>query len=505
MKTKIIVVTGGVYSSLGKGIVASSIGCILKHGGFSVAMLKFDPYLNTDPGLLNPLQHGEVFITEDGQKADLDLGHYERFTGLNVTDASTWTSGKLYTELLREELEGKFDGATVQVVPHFTGKIIEKIHYAVEKNNNPDFLVIEIGGTVGDIEGLPFIEALRIFNAKNNNILFVHCSPLFQLSANDEIKTKPTQGSIKSLRNLGINPAFLVLRYKEIINEYDKNKLSWTCDIKDENIFVSKDCKYLYEVPKVLFDQGIHTSLMKYFNIDGAKFDMTNWNNFLESIYAEKSKKVNVCICGKYTALNDSYLSLIESLKIAAYKNAIDLNFDLLESSDLDEANYKEKLAKYNGFIVPDGIGERGVKQMEFVAKYCHDQNKPYLGIKLGMQVMLNYLNSLTGNKISDISKEIDPKTFLGGREFNIKQDTVASKIYGDTKTCERHWSSWILNKDVVSQFKDITISGYDKNNEVEIIELNNHPFFIGTLFHPEFPSKPANPNAIFNAFIKAL
>ncbi|MGL4950483.1 MAG: CTP synthase [Mycoplasma sp.] len=505
MKTKVIVVTGGVYSSLGKGIIASSLGCILKHGGFSVTMLKLDPYLNTDPGLLNPLQHGEVFITEDGQKADLDLGHYERFTGLNLTKAATWTSGKLYTELLREELEGKYDGATVQVVPHFTGKIIEKLNFAIEQANNPDFLVVEIGGTVGDIEGLPYIEALRLFNAKNNNVLFLHCSPLFQLSANDEIKTKPTQHSVKSLRNLGINPAFLVLRYKEIIDDYDKNKLSWTCDIKPENIFVSKDCEHLYEVPKVLFDQGVHISIMKHFNIEKYKFDMKDWTDFISSITNKKSKNVKVCICGKYTALNDSYLSLIESLKISSYKNNVNLEFDLIESSSLTSENFEKTLCKYDGFIVPDGTGERGIKEMEYVANYCVNHKKPYLGIKLGMKVMLDYFNE-SKYKISEpMWKDVDPSLYLGNHSFKISSGSLASKVYSATSSNERHWSSWILNKDVVNKFDNLVISGIDKDGEIELIELKDHPFFIGTLFHPEFSSKPNNPHPIFNAFVKAL
>ncbi|MGL4951497.1 MAG: CTP synthase [Mycoplasma sp.] len=505
MKTKIIVVTGGVYSSLGKGIIASSLGCILKHGGFSVAMLKLDPYLNTDPGLLNPLQHGEVFITEDGQKADLDLGHYERFTGLNLTSAATWTSGKLYTELLRDELEGKYDGATVQVVPHFTGKIIEKIEYAVSSSNDPDFLVIEIGGTVGDIEGLPYIEALRIFHAKNNNVLFVHCSPLFQLSANDEVKTKPTQNSVKSLRNLGITPSFLVLRYKDMISDYDKTKLSWTCDIKQENIFVSKDCQYLYEVPKVLFDQGIHISLMKHFGIEEYKFNMIDWDNFLESIFVEKSKKVNICICGKYTELNDSYLSLIESLKISGYKNKVDVDFKLLASEDLTESNHNQLLSEYDGFIIPDGSGERGVKQLEFVAKHCVENKKPCLGIKLGMKVMLDYLNSKSNFTNEIISKETLPNWCLGNKEVKIANDSLANKIYSSSSSFERHWSSWVLNTDVISLFKDVIISGTSTNNGIEIIELKDHPFFVGTLFHPEYSSKPSNPHKIFDYFIKSI
>lgn len=503
MKTKIIVITGGVYSSLGKGIVASSIGCILKHGGFNLSMLKLDPYLNTDPGLLSPLQHGEVFITQDGQKADLDLGHYERFTGLNLSDASTTTSGKLYTELLEDEKNDKFNGATIQIVPHFTSKIIEKINYAIEKNNFPDFLVIEIGGTVGDIESLPFIEALRIYHARNNNVLFIHCSPLFQLSANDELKTKPTQHSIKNLRNLGIVPHILILRYKELISNNDKNKLSWTCDVQENNIFVSKDCEYLYEVPKILFDQGITNSIMNYFRIENFKFDMTNWDGFLKSIYKEKNKTVNICICGKYTELNDSYLSLIESLKLACYKNGVNLNLSLVDSVTLDSKNYEQQLSKFNGFIVPDGNGERGVAQMQYVVKYCDQNNKPYLGIKLGMQVLLEYLNN--GNK-NDLWSLLPNKQYmLGNKNIKINKNSDVYKIYNSEIIDERHWNNWVIKQNIIDKFKDkLLVSGIGSNGEIEIIELIKHKFFICTLFHPEFISKPHSVHPLFDSFIKS-
>lgn len=504
MKTKIIVITGGVYSSLGKGIVASSIGCILKHGGFNLSMLKLDPYLNTDPGLLSPLQHGEVFITQDGQKADLDLGHYERFTGLNLSDASTTTSGKLYTELLEDEKNEKFNGATIQIVPHFTNKIIEKINYAIEKNNFPDFLVIEIGGTVGDIESLPFIEALRIYHARNNNVLFIHCSPLFQLSANDELKTKPTQHSIKNLRNLGIVPHILILRYKELISDNDKNKLSWTCDVLGNNIFVSKDCEYLYEVPKILYDQGIANSIMNYFHIENSKFDMKNWDKFLDSIYKQKNKTINICICGKYTELNDSYLSLIESLKLACYKNDVNLNLSLVDSTSLDSKNYETKLSKFDGFIVPDGSGESGVAQMQYVVKYCDQKNKPYLGIKLGMQVLLEYLNN--GNKENLWETLPNKEYMLGNKAIKINKNSNVYKIYNNESIHERHWNNWIINTKTIDKFQtQLLVSGTGSNGEVEIIELKNHKFFIATLFHPEFISKPHSLHPLFDSFIKSI
>lgn len=504
MKTKVIVVTGGVYSSLGKGIIASSLGCILKHGNFTVAMLKLDPYLNTDPGLLSPFQHGEVFITEDGQKADLDLGHYERFTGQNLNGASTTTSGKLYTELLKEEQTNKFDGATIQIIPHLTNKIIEKIEYAIKKNKQPDFLVIEIGGTVGDIEGLPFIEALRIYQARHQNVLFVHCSPLFQLSANDEIKTKPTQHSIKNIRNLGITPHILILRYKEMISKHEKNKLSWTCDVKEENIFISQDCQYLYEVPKVLFQQGVHKSIMQYFGIKKYSFNMKDWDLFLSSIFTTKKKTLKICICGKYTGLNDAYLSLIESLKIASYQQKLGLEIELLESDHLTADNFKQKLAKFDAFVVPDGTGTRGIKQMQFIAQYCQTHNKPYLGIKLGMQVMVDYFSQKNTTNKTPLTIAVDkPEKFLGQQPIHILKNTIASKIYAGSEINERHWNTWVLNPQLIKTLPNLIVSGVGYQNHAEIIEVSKHKCFMGILFHPEFSSKPNKPDPIFSYFLK--
>ncbi len=508
MKTKIIVVTGGVYSSLGKGIVASSIGCILKHGNFKIAMLKLDPYLNTDPGLLNPLQHGEVFITEDGQKTDLDLGHYERFTGLNLTKAATQTGGKLYTEILNDEKLGKYNGATIQIIPHLTNKIMEKIDYAIKSNNNPDFLIIEIGGTAGDIESLAFMEAVRLYNVNHKNVMFVHCSPLFQLSANDEIKTKPTQHSVKTIRNLGINPNMLILRFKELIGTHDKEKLSWTCDVPQENIFVSKDCKYLYEVPKILFEQGIHKSILKFFGIKNSKFDMSNWNKFLSSIYAKRTKQVHVCICGKYTELNDSYLSLIESLKIACYKNGVDLKLDLVSSKDLTNATYKKLLSKYDGFIVPDGeYNKKDSESLQWVVKYCQENKKPYFGIKLGMRVMIDYFANLDNVETKGLYEKInDDSQFLGLQPITLDPKSRLNAIYKSIAIEERHWNNWIVNPEIIEQVKSIKPVAFSKENEIEAIEcIGKEKFFIGVLYHPEYISKPNNPHPLFNEFIKSM
>ncbi len=508
MKTKIIVVTGGVYSSLGKGIVASSIGCILKHGNFKIAMLKLDPYLNTDPGLLNPLQHGEVFITEDGQKTDLDLGHYERFTGLNLTKAATQTGGKLYTEILNDEKLGKYNGATIQIIPHLTNKIMEKIDFAIKSNNNPDFLIIEIGGTAGDIESLAFMEAVRLYNVKNKNVMFVHCSPLFQLSANGEIKTKPAQHSVKTVRNLGINPNMLILRFKDLIGKHEKEKLSWTCDVPEENIFVSKDCKYLYEVPKVLFEQGIHKSILKFFGIKTSKFDMSDWNKFLSSIYAKRSKQVHVCICGKYTELNDSYLSLIESLKIACYKNGADLKLDLVSTKDLTNSSYKKVLSKYDGFIVPDGeYNKKDSDSLQWVVKYCIENKKPYFGIKLGMQVMIDYFMNESKLDTKGLYLKVnDDDQFLGLHSITLNPKSRLSSIYKNMVTEERHWNNWIVDAERLDSLTAIVPVAFSKTNEIEAIELKEKTkFFIGVLYHPEYVSKPNKPHPLFNEFIKSM
>ncbi len=508
MKTKIIVVTGGVYSSLGKGIVASSIGCILKHGNFSIAMLKLDPYLNTDPGLLNPLQHGEVFLTDDGQKTDLDLGHYERFTGLNLTKHSTQTGGKLYREIFEDEMQNKYHGATIQIIPHLTNKIIEKIKLAIKAYHQPDFLIIEIGGTAGDIESLAFMEAVRLYHTSYKNVMFVHCSPLFQLSANDEIKTKPTQQSVKILRNLGINPNMLILRFKDLISQEDKEKLSWTCDVDKNNIFVSKDCKYLYEVPKILFEQGIHKSILKFFKMKNVPFDMGDWNSFLDSIYANRTQQVHICICGKYTELNDSYLSLIESLKITCYKAQLDLKLTLLNTSEIPHKNLNKTLDKFDGFIVPDGSSDEAtLDSLINVVDYCMQSHKPYFGIKLGMQVMVEWYlkkHQLTNHRL--IQKLPLDEESLGSCKVILNPSSKIFNYYQQMMIYERHANQWVLNPLIVEETKEMfTMVAFNEFNHLEALESNDaHTFMLGVMWHPEYISKPNNPHPLFVKFIKA-
>ncbi len=525
MKTKIIVVTGGVYSSLGKGIVASSIGRILKEYGYKISMQKLDPYLNVDPGTLSPYQHGEVFVTKDGAETDLDLGHYERFVDNELSKYSSITSGRIYYEVLNQEREGKFGGKTVQVIPHITQQIQSKIK-AIIKNDKPDFLIIEIGGTIGDIESLPFIEALRSFSGiySRKNILFTHCAPLIKIEVNGEIKTKPTQYSIKNLMNLGIHPDILVLRTSEISSKEIKQKLSWTTDISMDNIFSSVDSKSIYDVPKLLFDQGIHKSIFSYFKIT-KKGSMGNWNKFLNTIHSEKKHKASIALVGKYTELPDAYLSVIESLKIASYSENVELKLDLINSETIDSTNYINKLKGYDGILVPGGFGERGIEGKILAAKYARENKIPYFGICLGMQVaclefarnVLKYddansteFNSKTTHKIFDImdselSKKLGGTLRLGNIKVDIEKNTLADKIYKSSNVEERHRHRYCFGKQYVNDFANngFIVSGTSADGEIiEIMEMKDHPFFIGVQYHPEFQSRPLKPNPIFKLFI---
>lgn len=526
MKTKIIVVTGGVYSSLGKGIVAASVGRILKEFGFKICMQKLDPYLNVDPGTLSPYQHGEVFVTKDGGETDLDLGHYERFIDHDLNKYSSVTSGKVYSEVLNAERSGKYNGSTVQVIPHITGMIQENIRRLI-KSDKPDFLIIEVGGTIGDIESLPFIEALRSFASvyPRKDVMFIHCSPLIKIQSNGEIKTKPTQHSVKTLMNLGIRPDVLVLRTDTLVGDDIKQKLAWTCDIDKNNIFCSLDCKTIYEVPKVFYDQNIHKSIFKYFKIT-KKGNINNWEKFLSTIYCEKKYKAKIAIVGKYTELPDAYLSLIESLKIAAYKLNVELDLVLVAAQTINEKNYKSTFKSFDGIVVPGGFGQRGISGKTFASRYCRENNIPYLGICLGMQVACidfaqNVLNLPKAN-----STEFDPKTEdpifcvmdsatekeiggtlrLGNFEIDIKPNTLANKVYKNKPVIERHRHRFSFNREYIEQFEKagFIVSGLSTNKKVvEIMELKNHKFFIGVQYHPEFQSKPLKPNALFEKFIE--
>ncbi|MGL4617149.1 MAG: CTP synthase [Mycoplasmoidaceae bacterium] len=528
MKTKIIVVTGGVYSSLGKGIIASSIGRILTEFNYNVSMQKLDPYLNVDPGTMSPYQHGEVFVTKDGAETDLDLGNYERFIDKDLSKFSSVTAGSIYYEVITDERNGKYEGKTVQVVPHIVLKIQERITNLINKDK-PDFLIIEIGGTIGDIESLPFIEALRIFSGSygRKNILFMHCSPIFKVNANDELKTKPTQHSVKSLRNLGITPNILIMRSNKDLDDVIIQKLSWTCDIDKDNIFVSKDSKSIYSIPKILYDQGIIKSISNYFEIKNFKKGSLNkWEKFLETIDNEKAYKSKIAITGKYSFLIDSYMSVIESLKLSSYKIGVDLQIDLIDIAEITKENVARKLSSYNGILIPGGFGERGMQEKIFVAKYCREKKVPLLAICLGMQaacldLAINVLkkkdaNSEEFNKKSSYivfnEKSSDNKNFggtlrLGNKEITIVDNTLASKIYNKKTIEERHRHRYIFNNEKISDFEKngVIFSGFSKNdNVVEIVEYNNHPFYIGVQFHPEFISRPDKIHPIFEKFVES-
>ena len=526
MKTKVIVITGGVYSSLGKGIVAASIGRILKEFKFNVVIQKFDPYLNIDPGTLSPYQHGEVFVTIDGAETDLDLGHYERFIDSDLNKFSSVTAGRVYHEILNDERQGKFNGNTVQVIPHVTKKIQEKIN-AIIKVKKPDFLIIEIGGTIGDIESLPFIESLREYANVNNrkNIMFIHCAPIIKVSATNEIKTKPIQHSVKSLMNLGIYPDLLVLRTDEIVSDSIKQKLSWTCNINKDNIFCSVDSNTIYKVPKILFDQNIHKSIFKYFKIS-KKGTMANWDKFLKTIESPKQYSTNIAVVGKYIELPDAYLSLIESLKIASYKTNVDLNLSLVDATLINESNYKKTLSKYDGILVPGGFGERGIEGKTFAAKYARENDIPYFGICLGMQTAAidfakNVLNLEDPNStefklnpknpiftlIHSTKNDIGGTLRLGNQEINILKNTLAFDIYRNNKAIERHRHRWAFNKEYIEMFEKngMKASALSNDNKVvEILEYTKNKFFIGVQYHPEFQSRPLNPNPLFEKFILA-
>lgn len=504
MRTNIIVITGGVYSSLGKGIIASSIGCILKSANYKVSMLKLDPYLNAFPGKLSPYQHGEVFITTDGCEADLDLGHYERFTQVNQTQYSTTTSGKIYKEILEDEQKDRYDGKTIQVVPHVTNKIIAKVEQAI-KNVYPDFLIIEIGGTIGDIESLPYIEALRIYNLQTQHkILFVHAAPLLQLEANNELKTKPTQHSIKLLRNLGINPSLLVLRNKTLLAKEDKEKLSWTCDIEKENIFVSLDCHTLYDVPKILHEQKIDKQIFKYFGIKNKKVNMNSWNNFLSTIHSPKSKKIKIAIYGYYSKLSDAYLSLMEALKLTCYRHQVGLEIILLDNSNKNEIDLKA----YDGIILYGDIGAKIDFATLAFYQLCCEQKINFLGIDLGLQVMIAL--ALQELKAKDIFIKNKDAPRLGSKSINIvDKNSYAYNVYRKEITSERHRDCFSFNQKYLSILETklkVSATSNDKNNfYVEIVENPNASYNVGILFHPEYEVKPFYGHPILENFIEKL
>lgn len=523
--TKFIFITGGVVSSLGKGINGSSIGRLLKNRGCKVFMQKFDPYINVDTSNMSPLQHGETFITDDGAETDLDLGHYERFIDENLSHLSSITTGKIYLKVIEKERKGEYNGATVQVIPHVTNVIKEAI-YAAAKSSKADIVITEIGGTVGDIESLPFIEAIRQVRREIGfeNTIYIHHTLVPYLEASKEIKTKPTQHSVKELRSIGISPDIIVLRSEKAINDNEKEKIALFCDVDREAVIEALDVSCLYEIPLNLARQHIDKIIIKHFGLDLKELDMSEWNELVKKATSLKGE-VNVGIVGKYVALKDAYLSISESLYHAGIHHGKNIKIHYIDASNLTDENTKNKLEKLDGILVAGSCGEKAVHGKMHAINYARLNNVPYFGINSGMQVaLIEYARNVLGYKkatsreydevatmpvIELRSQEKNGHNFvkLGLYQCDIKEGSKAYEAYKCSTIHERHRNRYEFNNSYICIYEesDMVFSGFSSNdNAIEIIELKNHPWFVACQFHPEFISRPTRPHPLFTAFIKA-
>ncbi|AGR42525.1 CTP synthase [Spiroplasma diminutum] len=525
---KHIFITGGVVSGLGKGITGSSLGVLLKNSGLKIFMQKFDPYLNIDPGTINPIEHGEVYVTDDGGETDLDLGHYERFIDVNLSKISSTSAGKIYYEALEKERNGKFGGKTVQVIPHITNEIKQRI-YKAELESKADVVITEIGGTVGDIESQPFLEALRQVRMEQgkDNVMFIHVALLPYLKVSAEFKTKPIQHSVKELLSLGIQPDVIVARSETEFEKRLKDKISLLCSIPEENVISCPDSDSIYKVPLVLESGNLHKITARQLKLDLQETNLNDWKKLVNNI--ENSKEIlEVHIVGKYVELSDAYLSVMESLKFAGYEINKKIKINWINARKLNKNNVKEQLANAKGILVPGGFGEEGVEGKILAAQYARENNIAYLGICLGMQVaciefarnVLNLedantteLDPNTKNPIIDIlhgknRENIGGTLRLGRYITSIKENTLASELYKGKEAIERHRHRYEFNNDFRKQFEEngIIFSGlYLEKDLVEIIEYSKNDFFIAAQYHPEFTSRPNKPNPLFMGFINHI
>ena len=527
--TKYIFVTGGVVSSLGKGIVSASIGRILKNKNINVSIMKLDPYLNVDPGTMSPFQHGEVFVTADGSETDLDLGHYERFIDEELNKFSSFTAGAIYREIIENEREGKYLGGTIQTIPHVTDLIKDKIFKASEETN-AEVMIVEVGGTVGDIEGQPFIEAIRQIRSEfgQENTLFMHLTLLPKLGATGEIKTKPTQHSVNSLRAMGIQPDFLVCRSDEEFDNGIKSKLSLHCDVKLQRIFSLETLDTIYAVPIALEGQEMGDKISEFLNLKKNKSDLELWKKMVSIIRNDK-KNLNIGIIGKYTSLEDSYLSVKEALLHAAVNQELNLNIDWISSDEINDKDLGKVLGRLSGIVIPGGFGPRGIDGMVKCANYARTKNIPYLGLCLGMQIMVieysrNVLNlhdanssefdQNSKNHVIDFLpgqmklKETGASMRLGNYPCVIDKKSKVFNCYNNNEIVERHRHRYEVNNEYRSELekRGLLASGTSPDgNLVEIMEVSNHPFMIGSQFHPEFLSRPDRPHPLFYGFVSAV
>jgi CTP synthase len=524
-KKKYIFITGGVTSSLGKGLAAASIGCLLERRGIKINMLKMDPYINVDPGTMSPIQHGEVFVTDDGGETDLDLGHYERFTTLTLNRENNFTTGKVYLQVIENEREGKYLGKTVQVVPHITDEIKRRIHVASEKC---DLLIGEIGGTVGDIESLPFMEAIRQFalDVGTENVLFIHLVLVPYLAAAGELKSKPAQHSVKELRGIGLFPQIIICRADREIDSSIIEKISLFCNVPKQNVFQSIDLDLIYKVPRAFHEQGLDKRITELLGMWAIEPKMDEINKVIYN--AENPLKVvNIGVVGKYTDLIESYKSLDEALRHAAIKNQVKLNLTYIDAEDLEKGSNTDLLKEVSGILVPGGFGSRGTEGKIKAIQFARENNKPFFGICLGLQLaMIEFARHVVGIKDATSMEFTDKGSMvvhymngqtkdgakggsmrLGAYECDLKEGTLAHKIYGKNSISERHRHRLEVNNEYLGKVteKGLVVSGLNpKLNLVEVIELKDHPYFIACQYHPEFKSTPFHPHPLFASFVKA-
>lgn len=526
---KYIFITGGVVSSLGKGITAASLGLLLKSRGLKVSLQKFDPYINVDPGTMSPYQHGEVFVTDDGAETDLDLGHYERIVDINLTKYSSITSGKIYWSVLNKERHGDYLGATVQVIPHITNEIKDMV-YRAQSVQDVDVVITEIGGTIGDIESLPFIEAIRQikFDVGKENVLYIHVTLLPYLSKAGELKTKPTQHSVKELRSVGIQPDILVCRTELELSDEQKSKIALFCNVDKKSVIQNLDAESLYDIPLLLENEGIANIVCKELKLECNEPNLTEWKNMVHASKNTKHK-VTIGLVGKYAELRDAYLSVAESLKHGGIENSAEVDIRWIHSNELNESNYQDTLRDCDGILVPGGFGDRGIEGKILATKYARENKIPFLGICLGMQMaVVEFSRNVIGYKDAH-SSELNPNTSypvidlmddqvniknkggtmrLGQYPCKLKDGSKAKLAYANEELIsERHRHRYEFNNDYreIVEKNGMEITGLSPDGKlVEIVEIKDHPWFVAVQFHPEFKSRPTRSHPLFRDFIKA-